>query len=101
MNSFYNPAAPVSFLTLRTNTEMFKPPHSAFKRPSIQGVGRQAHALPLQEQPSLDPEIPKAIIEQMMGDRNKQSIPKIGNADYPRQGGKLVSTAKSDLRFAE
>ena len=94
MHSFYQPAAPVSFLTLRTNTHMFKPPHSAFKRPSIEGVGRQAHALPLQEQPSFDPEIPAAIIQQMMGDRNKQSIPVLGAAHYPRQGGDLVAAEK-------
>ena len=92
MDSFYNPKPDVSFLALRTNTQMFKPPKNAFARPAIAGVGRQPHALPLQVQPAFDPEVPAAIIEKMMGEREGTKIKAIGDSTYPRQGGRLVNS---------
>ena len=91
MHSFYNPRPEVSFLALRTNTQFFKPPKNAFARPSIAGVGRQPHALPLQEQPAFDPEIPAAIVEKMMGERDGTKFKAIGDSNYPRQGKNLVA----------
>ena len=93
MHSFYNPRPDVSFLALRTNTQMFKPPKSAFARPSIAGIGRQPHALPLQIAPTFDPEVPQAIIEEMMGKRAGEEFKAIGDSNYPRQGGNLIATA--------
>lgn len=91
MHSFYNPRPEVSFLALRTNTQMFKPPKNAFTRPNIAGAGRQAHSLPLQIAPTFDPDIPQEIIEKMMGERAGQKIKAIGDSNYPRQGGNLVT----------
>ncbi len=72
MNNFYQPLAATSFLALRTNTQLFQPPHSAFRRPVLLSDGRQAGRLPLQIQPDFNPEIPQEIIAQMIGSRRQE-----------------------------
>ena len=72
MNSFYQPLQATSFLALRTNTEMFKPPSSAFRRPSLLSDGRIAGRLPLQIQPDMSPEVPEAIINLLLGSRKQE-----------------------------
>ena len=96
MNSFYQPLAATSFLTLRTNTQMFKPPHDAFRRPVQMSDGRIASRLPLQIQPDMSPEIPEAIAQLLLGrrgteDSQKHNLHK-GSADTwnPASGRGLV-----------
>ena len=104
MNNFYQPLQATSFLTLRTNTQIFKPPSSAFRRPVLLSDGRVASRLPLQIQPDFDPEIPQEIIAQMIGQRSKEdaSIPKVVEPTKwaNTAGGHHVSTSNVRSRHA-
>tara|TARA_R110000787_G_scaffold280000_1_gene390447 strand:- start:333 stop:614 length:282 start_codon:yes stop_codon:yes gene_type:complete len=64
-NPFYNPRPAVNFLTLRTNYGFNAAPH--MHRPNDPAPQNQPNALPLGE--GFAPEIPEAVMEEMIGDR--------------------------------
>tara|TARA_R110002049_G_scaffold269390_1_gene446230 strand:+ start:126 stop:401 length:276 start_codon:yes stop_codon:yes gene_type:complete len=64
-NPFYNPQPSVNFLTLRTNNG-FAAGHIPRTLPKVTTFN-QPNALPLGE--GFAPEIPAAVMEQMVGDR--------------------------------
>tara|TARA_R110000765_G_scaffold215685_2_gene320432 strand:- start:513 stop:788 length:276 start_codon:yes stop_codon:yes gene_type:complete len=80
-NPFYNPRPSVNFLTLRTNNG-FAAGHVPRKLPTVTSFN-QPNALPLGE--GFAPEIPAAVMEQMVGDRLTQYAeaarpPQVGTA---------------------